>query len=183
MAKHECSFGDLCDGSRRGYACDYLIDITRNQRGRVPAIPKAEKMLLKHLYDCVQQIEEEGDCELEYFYIGKTYVREWKETSFDHMDGATWNLAGIYGRWWYHSHRDYGKHGLVVLAVVTEEAIHPRVCRNKPKFRQEDYALALESRLIQDCLEDPRLYNDTWMPGRRDGNSSIGYALYMAFKV
>ena len=180
MAKRECSFKELCDGSRRGYACDKLADITENRRGRVPTIQEAEKMLRKRLYNCVRRIEKGRGCELEYFYIGKTYVREQKGTTFDHMDGDTWNLAGLYGRWWHHSRRDYGKHGLVVLTVITEEAIHPEVHRN---FCREDYALALESGLIWECMKDERLYNKTRKPGRRDGNSSIGYALYMAFKV
>ena len=142
-------------------------------------------MLLKHLYNCVQRIEKEGSCKLEYFYIGKTHVRKRKNApSFDHMNRATWNLAGgINGRWRSHRDTEYGRDGLVVLTVITKQAIHPDVCRNKPKFHQEDYALALEGRLIQDCLGDPRLYNETLERGRRDRNRSIGYALYMAFKV
>ena len=142
-------------------------------------------MLLKHLYDCVQRIEKERSCKLEYFYIGKTHVRKRKNApSFDHMNRATWKLDdGINGGWRSHRDTEYGRDGLVVLTVVTKKAIHSDVRRNKPKFYQEDYALALEGRLIQDCLEDPRLYNETLERGRRDRNRSIGYPLYMAFKV
>lgn len=67
--------------------------------------------------------------------------------------------------------------------MVTREAIHPDVRTYKPDFHQEDYALALEGRLIQDCMTDPRLYNKTLEHGGRDKTPSIGYPLYMAFKV
>ena len=178
-----CRFKELCDGSRQSYACDFLIDITRNEDGDVPVMEEAIEMLLQRLDDCVWYIEKEGRCRVKYFYIGKTYVRdrERKGITFDHMNRYTWSLdGGINGRWRFHRPRPYGEDGLVVLTVVTEEAIHPEVCRN---FHREDYALALESRLIRECRTDERLYNKTRMPGRRDGNSSIGYALYMAFKV
>jgi hypothetical protein len=178
----ECTFKELCIGSCQGYACDYLIDITRNRHGDVPTIREAEEMLLEHIDNCVERIETERGCELEYIYIGKTYVRQRKNAPlFDHMNRATWNLGGgINGRCRSHRRRVYGQDGLVVLTVITREAIRHGV---RKKFHEEDYALELESLLIQDYWTDPRLYNKTCMPGRRDGNCSVGYALYMAFKV
>jgi hypothetical protein len=143
-------------------------------------------MLLKHIDNCVQRIEEKRGRKLEYFYIGKTYVDRKSGVAFDHMDRATWNLGGgINGRWRSHKRKEYGQDGLVVLTVVTKKAIRRKVCKNRSNFRQEDYALALESRLIQDYImtEPTRLYNKTWKPGRRSGNTYVGYALYMAFKV
>ena len=180
-----CTFEELCNGSVQSYAYDNLIDITRTRDGRVPTIRKAEKMLWKHLYKCVQRIETKRGCELEYFYIGKTHVRQKKSSeTFDHMNRSTWKLGGgINGRCKTHRDRGYGQDGLVVLTVVTSDAIHPDIHWNKPFFHQEDYALALEARLIQDCMTDPRLYNKTLKPGRRDRTPSIGYPLYMAFKV
>ena len=70
---------------------------------------------------------------------------------------------------------------LVVLTVVTMEAILP----GEPYVHHEDYALALEKMLIQDCKQiDPsRLANKTLQSGGRDRTGSIGYPLYMAFKV
>jgi hypothetical protein len=133
----------------------------------------------------MQSIETERGCDLEYFYIGKTHVRQRKKApSFDHMSRATWRLdGGINNRCKSHKDAGYGRDGLVVLTVVTREAIHPKVRENNPNFHQEDYALALESRLIQDHMKDPRLSNETLEPGRRDRTPSIGYPLYMAFKV
>ena len=179
-----CSFEELCNGSLQGYAGDNLIDITITRDGRVPTIREAEQMLLEHLDNCVRSIETERDCQLEYFYIGKTHVRRMRNRTFNHMDRNTWKLdGGINSRCKTHKEGDYGRDGLVVLTVVTREAIHPDVRRNKPDFHQEDYALALEGRLIQDCMTDSRLYNRTLEPGGRDKTPSIGYPLYMAFKV
>ena len=179
-----CTFDELCNGSAQSYACDNLIDITKTRDGRVPTVREAEQMLLEHLDNCVRSIQTERDCKLEYFYIGKTHVRRMKNRTFDHMNKATWKLdGGINSRWKTHRDGGYGRDGLIVLTVVTREAIHPDVRRNKPDFHQEDYALALEGRLIQDCMTDSRLYNKTLEPGGRDRTPSIGYPLYMAFKV
>jgi hypothetical protein len=184
MARGGCRFEDLCNGSCKSYACDELIDIIRTEDGHAPTIREAEQMLLKHIDNCIKRIEKGRGRKLEYFYIGKTYVDKKSRVAFDHMDRATWNLGGgINGRWRSHRRKEYGQDGLVVLTVVTEKAIRLKVRKNRSNFRQEDYALVLESRLIQDYMTDPRLSNETWKPGRRSRKTHVGYALYMAFKV
>ena len=161
-----CSFDQLCNGSAQSYACDNLIDITKTSDGHTPTIDEAKELLLKHLYNCIQSIETERGCQLEFFYIGKTYVRTRKNGRFNHMDRATWRLDnGINNAFKYHKGASHGQDGLVVLTVVTREAIHPDVWGNKPDFHQEDYALDLEGMLIQDCRTDSRLVNKTLKPG------------------
>ena len=50
---------------------------------------------------------------------------------------------------------------------------------SEPYFHQEDYALALERMVIQDCMTDPRpLANKSLEPGGRNQTPSIGYPLY-----
>ena len=181
-----CSFEELCNGSLQSYACDNLIDITRNRDGRTPTIRETEEMLLEHIDRCIQSIETKRGCQLECFYIGKTHVRERKNGTFDHMNRTTWRLDdGINSRFRYHKKKGYGRDGLVVLTVVTREAIHPGILKNMPDFDQEDYALVLEERLILDhlCMIDPMLVNKSLDLGGRDETFSIGYPLYMAFKV
>ena len=163
-----CSFDLLCNGNRSAlsYACDNLIDITKTSDGRTPTIDEAKEMLLKHLYNCIQSIEIERGCQLESFYIGRTHVGTRKNGRFNHMDRATWRLdGGIKNAFKYHKGAGHGQDGLVVLTVVTREAIHPDVWGNKPDFHQEDYALDLEGMLIQDCRTDSRLVNKTLKPG------------------
>ena len=180
-----CSFEQLCNGSTQYYACDNLIDIVRNRDGHVPTIEEAVQMISEHLDGCVQSIETQRGCRLEYFYIGKTHVKQRKGATFNHMKRSTWRLAnGINQRFADHRDAGYGQDGLVVLTVVTREAIDPDIRRNKPDLHQEDYALGLENRLIQEYMRrDPRLANDTLATGRRDTTPSIGYPLYMAFKL
>ena len=180
-----CTYDELCNGSVQSYACDHVIDITKTRDGRIPTIEEAMKMLLEHVDKCVESIEIGRDCKVERFYIGKSHVRKRARSTFDHMKRTTWKLDnGINSRFVAHSRTDYGCDGLVVLTVVTREAIDPDIRRNKPKLHQEDYALALESRLIQEYMRtDSRLANDTVATGRRDKTASIGYPLYLAFKV
>ena len=179
-----CNFEEVCNGSVQSYACDNLIDITKTEDGRTPTIDEAEQMLLEHARRCVQSIETERGCPLEYYYIGKSHVRKRKNRTFNHMNRFTWRLdGGVNKRFRCHRDRGYGRDGLVVLAVVTREAIDPNIHWNKPSIHQEDYALDLERRLIRACRMDPRLCNKTLESGGRDKTPSIGYPLYMAFKV
>ena len=175
-----CNFEELCNGSKLSYACDNVIDITRGN----PTVQEAEQELLDHLYRCIRRIERGRELEVEKFYIGKTYVRQKTGAQFDHMDSSTWRLDnGINGRWNVHKDTDYGRDGLVVLTVVTRDAIHPDIQENNPDFHEEKYALVLERRLILDCMIDSRLENKTLESGKRDSARSICYALYIAFKV
>ena len=176
----ECKLKDLCSGFV-GYACDHLCDIMRTP------YEEAVDILLDHIYETIQIIEEKTGCEIEFFYIGKTYVRARNIEFFDHMNPATWTKRGISDRFRAHRRKRYGRDGFVVLTVVTEEAID-HWC--KSGFRLEEYVLALERRLIkecslieEECMTDSRLWNKTTKPGRRDKNKSCGYALYMAFKL
>ena len=172
-----CSFEDLCRGSQ-SYACDNLINIEGL------TIRKQEDDLSEHIRECIESIEFDSGCPVEKFYIGKTHVRQRKDRAFDPTNSTTWRLDdGINGRFRDHRGAGYGRDGLVVLTVVTAEAIPLEIRQNKPNFHQEDYALALESRLILRFMSDPRLVNETTEAGRRDRTRSIGYPLYMAFRV
>lgn len=174
-----CSFENLCNGSCSSYACDNVIDVTKDITGG--DIRKAEKLLYKHIKQCIQCIETERGSPIEFFYIGKTFVKRRKNVSFNHMDKNTWKLDdGINGRHREHKDTHYGCDGLVVLTVITRACI-PDNC--SIKFDQQDMALALESRLIQDFMTDQRLSNETLEPGRKTKDNLTGYPLYMAFKV
>ena len=180
-----CSFDELCRGTESNYACDNLINIVCQEDGRHLTIREQEDSLSQHIRTCIQSIEIVRGCPVENFYIGKTHVRQRQDrVLFDHMKRSTWRLdGGIKGRFRNHKDEGYGRDGLVVLTVVTKEAIPPEIRQNKPNFHQETYALALESRLILNFMSDPRLVNETTEAGRRDRTPSIGHPLYMAFRV
>lgn len=184
-------FKDLCNGTRPGYACDKLVNLmedTEDSGVKVGmTLNDATDTLIEHVINCIEDIERERRCEVEKFYIGKTYVDESKKSQkFDHMDRSTWNVKGISKRFRCHRKRSHGRDGMVVLTVVTREAIPPNIHKNKERVTPELYALALENRLIQHFLiedDDQRIANDTINPGATNSNSSIGYALYMTFTL
>ena len=161
--RHYCRFEVLCSDFVSGYACDNLIDITE------ATTKKAKRMLLDHLDECLEEIEAGRGQKVKDFYIGKTNIHVKGKKVFIPMDPTTWNKRGISGRYWAHKRREYGRDGLVVLTVVTDE---------------ED-ALALERWLIGHywARNDLRLWNNTLKPGKKDKNASPGYALYLAFRL
>ena len=184
-----CTFDMLCEGDSPNYACDNLIDLSKESRndGRAPSLSQATELLIKHVKDCIQSIEIGRGRDVEQFYIGKTLTHKRKKTKFNRKDSSTWRLSdGISKRFKRHRDKGYGLDGLVVLSMVTKYTIPPTVIRNKARVKQELYAFALENRLIQHFLieeDDPRIANPTLHSGGSDGNKSIGYPLYMAFKL
>ena len=189
-----CAFKMLCKGTVQSYACDHLVDLTKErEEGTGPwTLSRASKALIKHIRKTIRSIESGRDRKVEQFYIGKTHVRSRANCNFNHMERSTWRLAGgINGRFRAHRNNGYGRDGLVVLTVVTREAIPPDVQSNKKRVNQETYALALESRLIHHFLiecDDSRIVNPSIDLGRKvnikhDKKGTRGYPLYMAFKL
>lgn len=197
-----CSFGILCKGTS-SYTFNKLIDLTEKKKGentkvestqgirsrksRGVSLDEATNRLIKHVDSCIHDIEFQSDRKVKRFYIGKTLVHKKKRETFHHMRSSTWRLSdGISKRFKVHREKGYGRHGLVVLAMVSRATLPSNVNRNKSTVRQELYALALESRLIQHYLiekDDPRIANTSLDAGGKDGNRSIGYPLYMAFEL
>ena len=181
---YDRSFDDLCKGVTTGYACDCLVDISDTKSGAT-----AEQALIDHVNYCIRCIETQSDRRVEEFYIGKTHVRkiQRKGITFNHMDRSTWRLDdGINKRYRHHCDNGYGRDGLVVLTVVTREAIPAAVRASLPKFDHEDYSLYLERCLIQHFKRNrgnARLHNKSADAGGRVSSSAAGYPLYFAFKV
>ena len=152
-----------------------------------PTLRKATKLLIKHIKDCIRSIEIGRGRKVEKFYIGKTLTHKRKKMPFDHMASRTWKLSdGISNRFKKHRDKGYGRDGMVVLTVVTQKTIPPNIHRQKTVVKQELYAFALENRLIQHFLikrDDPRIANESLHSGGNDRNKSIGYPLYMAFRL
>ena len=184
-----CSFDFLCANDSPNYACDNLISLSKESQtdGCAPTLSQATEKLVGHIKDCIQSIETGRDRKVERFYIGKTLTHRKKKMKFNHMKSDTWKLSdGISKRFKKHRDEDYGRDGLVVLTTVTRTAVPSTVCQNKAKVKQELYAFALENRLIQHFLiesDDPRIANKSLHSGGSDGNKSIGYPIYMAFKL
>ena len=171
------SFDELCNG-RSHYACDNTVDIRR-----VSSIHKAKKRILKHIDDCMKAIEIGRGTKVSQFYIGKTYIHRVKKrgggyNKIDPMDPQTWKKGGISAHWTTHREEDYGRGGMVVLAVITRDALPPNTTK-------EEYALILEEKILRHyTLNAPheKLVNKSFKPGKSDGDKSAAYAIYMAFR-
>ena len=178
-------------GSQKNYACDYLVDIDGEA---FPKIKKAARRLISHAKKCLNEtdLQRSPEEKVVKFYIGKASIHRRRRgrsgyVSFNHLVSNTWKKTGISSRWSVHKKKPYGKDGMFVLAAISKESLPPQ-CRQtgKSKRHQEDYALALEQRLIHHFMfdkADERLENKTVTSGGSDGRSSIAYALYMAFAV
>ena len=172
------TFDLLCSAdSVPNYACDAVVDLRREH-----GLARAKEKLTKLVRDNISSLEIGMDRQVEKFYIGKTSVqRNRRSRRFDPMKYQTWRKKGISSRWGEHKHNPYGRDGLVVLGVVNRDAI-PRRCR----VDQELYALALEQQLLHHfMIEDPddRIANETFSPGRREEQTSVGHAVYMAYAL
>ena len=90
---------------------------------------------------------------------------------------GNWRKEGISSRWNDHRKEEYGKNGMIVIAVITRDQV-PEGAASKVK--QELYTLALEQRLLhyyQITKGDERLHNDTFTSGGTDKKRSAVYAL------
>ena len=122
--------------------------------------------LIKRVF---KKIKKETHRSIRQFYIGKTYVDRRQDRDFNPMDLCTMTFGGVSSRFCYHRKRDYGKDGLIVLAVG----------------KSEDYILKVKKRLIKYfwSLDDPRLANKSTLPGKKCSIKRAGYVLYVTFAL
>ena len=178
-----CTFEELCNGSKKYYACDNTADITNTTK-----IDQARDRIAAHIDRCITAIEIGREKKISKFYIGKTYIHRTKRSRGGHNDidpknPNTWKKKGIKDRWDAHSQNDYGRDGLVVVAVVTRSELPPTTV---PRMRQQDYTIALEQQLLHEYLfmeNERRLVNETFAPGGIDDGGSAAYCIYFAFSL
>ena len=133
--------------------------------------------VIKHASKVLDHIAQKE--ELKKYYIGKTYIRQ-KGEAFDIMNFETWDKSGIQDRWRKHNKQEYGKSGMMVIAVIDQGSIPSGV----QGVDKEQYTLALEQALIfhyKLTEKDPRVANNTFTSGRSEGNKSPAYGIYIAY--
>ena len=180
------SFYQLCKGNDKHYVCDkkFLVDITHED-----TLQTAEEKLINKIEDIFTELHQK-DATVDKFYIGKTYVMTWTGRKMNPLSPTTWTKKGISDRWGDHKKEDYGKNGMIVIAVITRDQVPLRETddpsKSEPAVHQEDYTLALEQRLMhyyKITKGDKRLANKTFTSGGADKKGSAGYALYVAFSL
>ena len=175
------SFDLLCRGDVPYYVCDEecLVHITHED-----ILHTAVKKLVKKIEDIFTDLQIQKDAKVDKFYIGKTYIQTWTGRKMNPLNPNTWTKKGISSRWGDHKEEDYGRDGMIVIAVITRDQVPLR--ETEPAVNQEDYTLALEQRLMhyyKITKGDKRLANKTFTSGGADKKGSAGYALYVAFSL
>ena len=175
-----CSFEQLYNGECY-YVCDRecLVHVTQ-----LDTLQKAEDKLTEKIDTLFQDLRIQTGKEIKMFYIGKTFVQaNQKYTKLNQLKPDSWRKGGISSRWNDHRKEEYGRDGMIVIAVITRDQV-PEGAASKVK--QELYTLALEQRLLhyyQITKGDERLHNETFTSGGTDKKGSAGYALYVAFSL
>ena len=152
-----------------------------NLREIVGVDARVEALKDKVVY-ILDQVRQRG--QVEGFYIGKTYVPQRGGRNFNAMVPTSWRKDGIGSRWGHH--KNMGYNGLIVLTVVTREALplNPEN-DNQPYVNQQEYALMLEQKLLHNYkIEnyDSRMENATFGEGRPTNTIYRGYAVYIAIR-
>ena len=167
---HKVKFAKLCcENPKEGYALNYdfeVIDASTSQRRDI-------KNVSKKIKDCIKQIEEGTDREIDRFWIRKTYVRKEKGIYFDLEDSSTWKDTNFNQRYsTYRSKDDID--GMVVVAVVDEEA----------DTDAQEYTLTLKKAVVQKLKKwyKGRIKGTTG-PGNKDDGKSPGYILYLTYRL
>ena len=181
------SFDQLCRGDVLYYVCDEecLVHITHED-----TLHTTEEKLVKKVEDIFTDLQIQKDATVDKFYIGKTFAQSTKRGKINPLNPHTWRKKGISSRWGDHKEEEYGRDGMIVIAVITRDQVPLRETddpsKPEPAVHQEDYTLALEQRLMhyyKITKGDKRLANKTFTSGGADKKGSAGYALYVAFSL
>ena len=138
---------------------------------------QALRKLKKRIELLLSAIEEIEQKDIAFFSIGKTYARKTEGSDFlDPEDVSTFTDKGTKSRRSVHKHTYYGKDGMIVLTIITEE-----VAWNMGYIDAELCALAIERELQETFSGDPRCVHNTYHQGPLVKEPAEGYPIYMTF--
>ncbi len=179
LYKHICREND-----EPGYVLDKKMFVLIKKKTMTKAVKKVSEKIKK----CAKDIRKGWGSSIDKLYIGKTPISAARHDGFDARNPETWTLdGGIHKHYDDHLKDDFGRNGLIVVAVVTKESI-PRKCKRDGYItHHEEYALILKKCLIEKLKEDgklaAKLVNRPRYPGRLDQRESAGYAIYITFSM
>ena len=133
MCNSKCQPGFVLDSS-------IAIEIVEN------TVSAATKAIHKQTNRCIKRLKAYRDQSMRRFYLGMTNIPEIDEMQYD-LDHA--EMDGVVKAYMTHCKRDYGKSGMVLIAIITKQSI-PEECRKNWYIREpQEYAQMVEKRLIQ----------------------------------
>ena len=118
------------------------------------------------------------DSEVQSFSIGKTYARKtWRSRFLNPQDEDTFTKTGISNRWRQHKNTDYGRDGMVVVAIITDDVAW------KLEYQDtEECALDIEEELQERYFyRDDRSIHDEYHRGALVNEPAEGYPIYITF--
>ena len=138
-----------------------------------PALSELKKQI-ELILSAIEEITEKN---IGFFSIGKTYARQTMRSDFlDPEDDDTFTKKGLNSRWSVHKKTYYGKDGMIVLAIITEE-----VAWNMGYIDAELCALDIERELQKRFSGDPRCIHNEYHQGPLVKEPAEGYPIYMTF--
>lgn len=170
----------MCRGLVPGYCLHNPVSLLDKETGFPLPFDAAVELLRTHTLGIIRDIELQSMRKIAIFVIGMSHVRQRLNRQFDEMNPYTWKLDDGVNSRWRSSYLNEGYNGLIVLCVTPGFVIPP----NSTKVGPQDYAVALEQRLIQIFsfgAVDPRLGNMSFSTGKMAYQPFAG-AVYMAYK-
>ena len=113
-----CSFEQLYNGECY-YVCDRecLVHVTQ-----LDTLQEAENKLTEKIDTLFQDLQIQRGKKIKMFYIGKTYVQaNQKYAKLNPLKPDSWRKGGISSRWNDHRKEEYGRDGMIVIAVITRD--------------------------------------------------------------
>ena len=190
------TYDELCRGTQKNYSFN-LVCLHQNYHQYQEAMPfaVAAETLKIQIKKSIEDIERQNihAKEIESFVIGKSHAKQRKKRSggrstvhCDCMNRNTLKLGdGISARW-RNKYLPEGYDGLVVLAAITRTMVPKGILDNQEWMNQEQYAIALEQRLISMFMledVDSRIDNESFETGKVSKTPPYAGIVYFAYKL
>ena len=153
-------------------------DIVDLRKEGITTFQRAVNAIKRHIKKVLQKEQSKNNREIYLFSIGKTHTHKTaKAYLFDPFDEDTLTKKAINNRCRAHSETDYGKDGMVVVAIITND-----VAYKLGYVDTEQCALDIE-RELQDQFysEDDRLIHEDYHQGPRVQYPADGYPIYITY--
>ena len=155
----------------------YEFDVVNLRTTRMTTFRTVVNAIERQIKKILQEKESEMDLEIHLFSIGKTSAHVNATADFlDPLDEDTVNKKHIGNRWREHRETEYGKDGMVVVAIITDD-----VADTLDYDDAEDCALDIEEELQKRFSSDKRLIHEEYHQGARVKNPADGYPLYITY--
>ena len=155
----------------------YEFDVINLRQKRITSFQTAVNAIERQIKKVLQEEESEMHRKIDLFSIGKTNANKTAKADFlDPLDENTFTKKGISNRWRAHKDTDYGKDGMVVVAIITDD-----VADTLDYDDAEDCALDIEEELQDRFYSDDRLIHENFHEGARVENPADGYPLYITY--